>query len=112
MAEKTVNYTEAQEARLREAYTASATRETVEALAKEMGKTSRSIVAKLVRMELYKSETKAAAGKREALKAEMVAEIASLTGQSEETLESLEKATATALKAVLKALKANAEAVE
>ena len=112
MAEKTVNYTEAQEARLREAYTASATTETVEALAKELGKTTRSIVAKLVRMELYKSEAKAAAGKRGALKSEMVAELATLTGASEETLESLEKATAGALKVILKALKEKAEVAE
>lgn len=106
MTEKTVNYTEAQEARLREAYVGNESKETVEALATELGKTARSIVAKLVRMELYKSESKAEAGKRGALKSEMVTEIAELVGASEEAVESLEKATAGALKLVLKALKA------
>lgn len=112
MAEKTVNYTEAQEARLREAYVGNESKETVKALAEELGKSVASVTAKLVRMELYKSEAKAEGGKRAMLKSEMVAEVAKLAGVSEETVESLEKATAGALKAVLTALRAKAVEAE
>jgi hypothetical protein len=48
-----VNYTDAQVERLKEVYTATPTKGTVEALASEFGKTTRSIVAKLSRLEIY-----------------------------------------------------------
>ena len=77
---------------------------TVEALATEVGRTARSVIAKLSREGVYKGKAREA-GKREMLKAEMVAEIAEFVGVPEETLESLEKATGPALMSVLKALK-------
>jgi hypothetical protein len=78
--------------------------ETVEALAQELGKTARSVIAKLSKEGVYKAKAKEA-GKREMLKAEMVAEIAKLVGAGEEQVESLEKATGPALMFVLKALR-------
>jgi molybdopterin converting factor small subunit len=74
-----------------------------EALATEVGRTLRSVVAKLSKEQVYKAPAKEA-GKREMKKAEMVAAIAAKVGVNEEVLESLEKATSPALMAVLKAL--------
>lgn len=48
-----VNYTDAQVERLTKVYTAKPTKSTVEALATEFGKTTRSIVAKLARLDIY-----------------------------------------------------------
>ena len=84
-----MNYTEAQVAEMCEAYVASPTEATVSALAEKFGKTVKSVVAKLAREGVYKAKGKEA-GKRVALKAEMVAEIATLLGRTEEQLESLE----------------------
>lgn len=97
-----VNYTEEQTRTLVEGYKAG---RTVEDLAKEVGKTVKSVTAKLVREKVYVSKAKETAGKREMLKAEMVTEISKLVGREEEVMESLEKATSTALKAVLEALR-------
>lgn len=77
----------------------------VENLASELGKTVRSVIAKLSKEGVYVPKAKAE-GKREMLKAEMVAEIAKATGVNEEVLESLEKATGPALMVVLRALRA------
>jgi len=102
--EKTVNYTEAQVAELVATYSADKSEATIAALATKMGKSTRSIVAKLAKEGVYQSKAKEA-GKRVMLKSEMVAEIAALTGKNEEVLESLEKATGTALMAVLTVLR-------
>lgn len=99
---KTVNYTDEQTTKMVADYKAGVT---VEAIATELGRTTRSVIAKLAKENVYKSKTEKVA-KRTMLKAEMVAEIAELTGRSEEVLESLEKATGTALMAVLTALRA------
>jgi ATP-dependent Lon protease len=100
-AEKIVNYTPEMTARIVEGYTAGIS---VETLAAEIGKTVRSVVAKLSKEGVYHAKGKEA-GKREMLKAEMVAEIAGFVGVTEERLESLEKATGPALKLVLEALR-------
>lgn len=112
--EKIVNYTAEQTAELVAAYTADPTKATIETLATKLGKSVRSIVAKLAREGVYKSEAKETAGKRALTKAEIVARIAAVIGKTEEQLESLEKATAPALNAVLFALETNGtqEAVE
>lgn len=102
--EKTLNYTPEMTAELVETYKASPSRATVEALAAKLGKSTRSIVAKLSKEGAYVPEAKEA-GKRAMLKSEMVAEIAALVGKDEEVLESLEKATGPALMAVLTALR-------
>ncbi len=106
-AEKVANYSEAQVERLKTGYVAG---ETVEALATELGKTVRSVIAKLSKEGVYKSKAKEA-GKREMLKAEMVAEIAKRVGKTDEQVESLEKATGPALMAVLAVLRAAQEEV-
>lgn len=103
-AEKIVNYTVEQTAEMVKAYVAEPNQATVEALATKLGKTARSVVAKLSKEGVYKAKAKEA-GKREMLKAEMVAEIAKLLDKNEEVLESLEKATGPALMAVLVALR-------
>jgi len=53
MAEAVKNYTEAQVATIVEEYSSKPSRVTVERLAKEMGKTNRSIIAKLSREGVY-----------------------------------------------------------
>ena len=102
---KVLSYTPEQTLHVVEAYTASPTAATVEALATELGKTAKSVIAKLSREGVYVAKVKEA-GKREMLKSEMVAEIATLVGKTDEQLESLEKATGPALMAVLEALRA------
>jgi hypothetical protein len=102
MSEKTVvNYTPEMTATIVEGFKAG---KTVEALATEVGKTVRSVIAKLSKEGVYKTAEKPA-GKREMKKAEMVEAISKEIGVSEEVLESLEKATGPALMAVLKALR-------
>lgn len=104
MAEKVVNYSPEQTELMVAEYTAAPTEETVKALAEKLGKSVRSVVAKLSREGVYQSKAKAE-GKRAMLKTEMVAELAMLTGVDEERLESLEKATGPALMVLIKALK-------
>lgn len=101
---KVANYTAEQTAMIKETYLANPTQATVEALATQLGKTVRSMIAKLSKEDVYKSKSKEA-GKREMLKREMVAEIAKLVGKTEEQIESLEKATGPALMAVLEGLR-------
>jgi 23S rRNA C2498 (ribose-2'-O)-methylase RlmM len=108
--EKVLNYTAEQTAELVAEYTANPTADTVKALADKLGKTVKSVVAKLAKEGVYHAKAKEA-GKREMLKSEMVAEIAKLTGKTDEQLESLEKATSPALKMVLDALHAMAETI-
>ena len=98
---KVANYSAEAVERLKVGYASGVS---VEALAQELGKTVRSVIAKLSKEGVYKAKAKEA-GKREMLKAEMVAEISKEIGVSEEVLESLEKATGPALMAVLKALR-------
>ena len=53
MAEKAKNYTDDMVAEMTKVYTANPTRETVDQLAKQFGKTTRSIIAKLSREGVY-----------------------------------------------------------
>jgi transposase-like protein len=98
--EKTQNYSVEVTAQLVEAFKAGAT---VEALANQFGKSTRSIVAKLSREGVYKAKAK---GNTEArvTKAELVAKIAEGLGVEQEVLDSLEKATAQALTLVAEAV--------
>lgn len=102
-------YTPEDEAKLVQAYTGGTG---VEALATEFGRTVRSITAKLAQLGVYKPKGSNLTKKREMLKSEMVAEISALTGQSEEVMESLEKATGVALKLVLEALRNKQQAAD
>ncbi len=76
---KVANYSPEVTSALVEAYKAG---ETVEALASKFGKSARSVVAKLSKEGVYHAKAKEA-GKREMLKAEMVAEIAEIVGVNE-----------------------------
>lgn len=100
--ETQVNYTAEMTAELVARYTAG---EAVEALAMATGKSVRSIVAKLSREGVYKSKAKAK-GEVRITKDELVTRIAEHIGVAEETIDSLEKATAGTLKIVLEALEA------
>ena len=52
-AQKMPNYTEAQAAEMEERYKENPTRETVNAIAKDFGKSERSVIAKLSKMGIY-----------------------------------------------------------
>lgn len=91
--EKAVNYSAEQVAQLVEGYKAG---ETVETLAAAVGKSVRSVVAKLSREGVYVAKTKAAAEGR-VTKADLIEKIAAKLGVPSEKLDSLEKATKEAL---------------
>jgi response regulator RpfG family c-di-GMP phosphodiesterase len=102
MAEKTVNYTAEQTVAVLEAY-ASGT--DVATIAESMGKTSRSIIAKLSRegvyqKKVYTSKTGEAVQKKD----ETADAIGKILGLTEAETESLTKANKTALKIILAAL--------
>ena len=97
MTEKTVNYTEALTKELVDRYVAG---ETVEALAESLGKTTRSVVAKLSREGVYKSKAKNT-GVARVKKAELVDKLADACGVAPEVFESLEKANHDVLEALV-----------
>lgn len=97
MSEKIVNYTPEQTAEMVAAYVAEPTKATVEALAEKLGKSTRSVIAKLSREGVYqKAESVKNHGKR-VTKAEQIEALAEKLGVPSEKLESLEKATFQAL---------------
>ena len=102
MTKETQNYTAEMTKDVVEAYQNG---ETVEAIAARLGKSTRSVVAKLSREGVYKAKSKAK-GTQAPKKAELIAEIAHSIGTSEELIESLEKATREALELIAKAVKA------
>ncbi len=98
MGTKTLNYTADQTAALVEAYQAATDDESRKAVviqfADELGKSAASVRQKLVREGVYvKPEYKTKTGKRPESKAAIVADIARTLGTTQETIESLEKAT-------------------
>lgn len=93
------NYTPEQTAQLVSGYQAG---ETVEALASQLGKSTRSIVAKLSREGVYVAKTKATGAR--VTKAQLVSQIAAKVGAHEEVLESLEKANLEALELLVSRL--------
>lgn len=98
--EKTVNYTAEMTAKMVEMYTAG---EAIETIANAVGRTVRSVVAKLSREGVYKSKAKAEAGKR-VTKADLVAKIAAAVDADPARLESLEKASHDALELLAAAI--------
>ena len=76
MAEAKKNYTEDMVAQMTQTYVANPTRETVDALAKDFGKSVRSIIAKLSREGVYVAQPKVTkSGEPVVRKAELVAQI-------------------------------------
>lgn len=90
------NYTDEQTAQAVEAYL---TGTSVEAIAETLGKSVRSVVAKLAQQKVYRA--KEVATSKRVTKGTMVAQIAALAGVSTEQVASLEKADKAALEVVL-----------
>jgi len=96
--EKTINYTAEQTAELVTAYTADPTVATILAFATKFGKTTKSIVAKLVRENAYVSKAKAAPGAKRVTKAGLIGAIEGELDLPAGSLNSLEKASLDQLK--------------
>ena len=88
--EKIVSYTAEQTAEMVEAYVAAPSKATVEAIATKLGKTVKSVIAKLSREKVYVPAT--AAKSTRVTKAVLINAIAVKFGVTSEDLESLEKA--------------------
>lgn len=100
--EKIVNYTAEQAAEMVSTYTAG---ETVEAIAEKMGKSVRSVIAKLSREKVYvKKAYTSKTGEAVIKKDEQADAIGELLGLSENDTESLTKANKSALAAIMDAL--------
>jgi molybdopterin converting factor small subunit len=95
--ETKTNYTPEQTQALVAGYQAG---ETVEVLAANMGKTVRSVVAKLSREKVYVAKTRAT-GQARVKKAELVDQLAAACGVAPEVFESLEKANHDVLEALV-----------
>ena len=107
MAEKILNYSPEVTAKMVAAYTATPTKATVEALAVELGKTVKSVIAKLSREGVYvKAAYVNKAGEKPVRKDAMVGAIATLIGVTEDKLDGLEKAPKAALILIANAIKA------
>ena len=92
--EKVVNYTQEQVKTIVEGYTAGATAET---LAAQVGKSVRSVVAKLSREGVYVAKARSTTNKAKGTKADLIAKIAKDNDVDVKVLASLEKATKEAL---------------
>lgn len=102
MAEKTMNYTEAQTLQVVEAYQAGTA---VEQIAEMMQKSTRSIVAKLSREGVYKKkEYVSKTGEKPVKKDQTADAIGAILKLTEADTESLTKANKSALKAIFEAL--------
>lgn len=109
---KAPNYTAEQTAMLFEAYQANPTKDTVELMAQAMGKTAKSIVAKLSRSGLYvKPERTTKTGEKIVKKDAHADAIGAILQLSENDVESLTKANKKALAAIFNAL-ANSKPLE
>ena len=98
MSAKTVNYTAEQTSAIVEGYKAG---RAISELAAQVGRSERSVVAKLSREGAYVSKAKTVAGKAGETKEQLIAKLAEKVGVEAEQLESLEKATKSALKALI-----------
>lgn len=88
------NYSDEMVAKMTETYEAEPTMDTVKVLAREFGKTTRSIIAKLSREGVYKAQPRTTkTGEPVVQKKELVMEIATMLGVNEANITSLVKAT-------------------
>jgi len=93
------NYTDEMVNTMTEQYQANPTRETVDELAREFGKTTRSIIAKLSREGVYVAQPRTTkSGEPIVAKSELVSEVATILGVEVDDIASLEKATKVHLK--------------
>lgn len=100
MTDKVVNYTPEQVQELVQKYQAGVS---VEQLAEQLGKSVRSVVAKLSREGVYQPKASKPQGTR-VLKADLVAQIAARCNRTQEQMESLEKANQDVLLALIQTL--------
>lgn len=101
------NYTDEMVNTMTEQYQANPTRETVDALAREFGKTTRSIIAKLSREGVYVAQPRTTkTGEPIVSKSEIVNDIASLLQVEVDDIASLEKATKIDLRNLVERLEA------
>ena len=100
MTAKTVNYTEAQTTEIVNSYKAG---ETVEQIAERVGKSARSVVAKLTREGVYQAKTKVA-GARAQTKLSMLALVEDLLELERCALESLAKGDKATIEALMAAV--------
>ena len=106
-ATKAVNYTPEQEAKMKADYLAGAT---TEAIAQELGKTVRSVVAKLSRLGVYKKkEYTTKTGVAPVKKDELADKLTELCDLTEAEADSLTKATKTALQKIIAKIEAPAK---
>lgn len=108
MTEKTkvVNYTPEQTESMVRSYTEAPTKETVEKLAADLGKSTRSVIAKLSREGVYKkAEYVGKTGEKPIKKDSLVGEIAEAMSLTEDKLDGLEKAPKGVLRLILAAVK-------
>ena len=99
------NYTDEMVATMTEQYVANPTRDTVDALARQFGKTTRSIIAKLSREGVYVAQPRTTkTGEPIVSKNEIVNDIASLLQVEVDDIASLEKATKIDLKNLMSRL--------
>lgn len=109
---KVPNYTEEQTAKMIEEYTANPSRDTVENLAKELGKTVKSVTAKLVRAGVYVSkEYVNKNGQKPVKKDDRADAIGLVLGLTEPEVTSLAKANKSALEKIFNAL-ANSKPID
>ena len=102
---KAVNYTAEQTAEMVAAYKAAPTPETVAALAEKLGKTVKSVVAKLSREQVYQAKTYVSkTGEKVEKKDETADAIGAVLKLTESETESLTKANKTALRKIFAAL--------
>ncbi len=102
---KEPNYTKEQAAEVIAAYKEAPTKETIEKLAAAMGKTTRSIIAKLSREDVYKKEGyKTKTGEEVVSKSDLVEGIAFILGKDSDSIGDLEKANKTTLQTISNAL--------
>lgn len=107
----TVNYTPEQESTMKAQYVLNPTPATVAVIAATLGKTTRSVIAKLARLDVYQKPEVASKGETGAKKAELAKAIGSVLQLKPEVFETLEKASKPALEAVFKAL-ANSKPID
>lgn len=107
---KAPNYTAEQTAEMLTVYDPARSEETINELATKLGKSVRSIVAKLSREGVYqKKEYKTKTGEKVVKKNEHADSIGALLGLSENDTDSLTKCNKTALQAIFAALTAKPE---
>mgnify|MGYP000609646754 CR=1 FL=1 len=103
--EKTVNYTAEQTTKMVNDYVNNPTRDTVEKIATALGKTVKSVTAKLVREKVYIAKTHVRKDGTKVEKKDQTADaIGLILGLPENDIESLTKCTRNTLQVIFKAL--------